>query len=229
MLRFNIFNMIHKALRGMLYDTALGIQQTSFADKADAELVFEKILEVVEAFEKHGHHEDHILMPFIEKYDPVRIASFESEHVEDLYMGNNLKHLINIYNNAATPEERRVAGSAITRAFQDYMIFNLNHMQREEIELNELLWEVYSDEQLQDINAGIIAQIPAEEMAHTAGKMMKSINKQEAISWLSSVKSNAPDFVYNPLLALTETHLPEHLRAEVQEALREVENLSPVF
>ncbi|MBS1732019.1 MAG: hemerythrin domain-containing protein [Bacteroidetes bacterium] len=229
MLRFNIFNMIHKALRGMLYNTAQSIQQTWFGDKADAELVFEKIHEVVAAFENHGHHEDHILMPYVEKYDPVRIASFESEHVEDLYMGNHLKHLINIYRDAATDQERMIAGSAITRAFQDYMIFNLKHMQREEIELNELLWEVYTDEQLLDINAGIIASIPADEMAQTAGKMMMSINKNEALNWLSSVKKTAPAFVYNPLLELTETHLPEHYREEIRAALLEEENLSPVF
>ena len=37
MSRFNIFNQIHKALRAMLYDTSLTLQQTYFGDAEEAE------------------------------------------------------------------------------------------------------------------------------------------------------------------------------------------------
>lgn len=51
MLRYNIFNMIHKALRAMLYDTAQTLQQTYFADTDEAAETFEKINRVIHAFE----------------------------------------------------------------------------------------------------------------------------------------------------------------------------------
>ncbi|CAN5893395.1 hypothetical protein BH11BAC4_BH11BAC4_05130 [soil metagenome] len=168
MQRYNTFNMIHKSLKAMLYDTALSRQQTYFADAAETALAFEKMNEVINeviiAFEKHGMHEDTILMPVIATYDPAMIASFEDEHKEDLSLGNKLMHLQNVYNATASDEEKVIAGSVITRAFRDYMIFNLEHMQREEVELNQLLWDYYSDKELLEINARIVAGIPPAEL-----------------------------------------------------------------
>ncbi|HEX2683420.1 MAG TPA: hemerythrin domain-containing protein, partial [Ferruginibacter sp.] len=188
MLRYNIFNLIHKALRGKLYDTALAVQQTWFGDTADAASAFEKISEVIEAFEKHGYHEDTILMPFIEKFQSATIASFEKEHKDDKKMGNDLRQLQQIYLSVQTKEERIIAGSAITKAFVDYMIFNLQHMQREEIELNRLLWDHYSDDEIMLINKQIIDSIPADEMATSSLWFMQAINSEEARNWLIAVK-----------------------------------------
>ncbi len=229
MQRFNIFNMIHKALRAMLYDTALTLQQTYFADREDVRIAFEKMNEVIFAFEQHGHHEDHILMPVIEKYDPETIASFENDHVEDKDMGNKLKHLQNIYNSCSSAEERIITGSAISKSFREYMIFNLEHMQREEIELNELLWNHYSDNELLEINAGIIASIPPQELAMSSQWMMRGINKEEAKRWLISVKESAPDFVFDSLFELTNTCLPVAFREEVRDVVAQHKLALPVF
>lgn len=229
MQRFNTFNMIHKALRAMLYDTALTLQQTYFADQEEVRSAFEKLNDVIFAFEQHGHHEDHILMPVIEKFDPETIASFENDHIEDKDMGNKLKHMQNIYNACESAEERIMAGSAISKSFRDYMIFNLEHMQREEIELNELLWNHYSDEELLNINAGIIASIPPAELAGSSQWMMRGINKEEATGWLCSVKETAPDFVFNSLFELTNTCLPVAFREEVQDAVAQHRVALPVF
>jgi iron-sulfur cluster repair protein YtfE (RIC family) len=98
MLRYNIFNMIHKALRAMLYNTTQTLQQTYFADTAEAAESFEKINRVIHAFEQHGHHEDSILMPVIRKFQQETIDSFEKEHIDDRRMGNDIMHLQNIYN-----------------------------------------------------------------------------------------------------------------------------------
>ena len=219
MLRYNAFNMIHKALRAMLYDTALTLQQTYFVNTEDAAEAFKKLNNVIEAFEQHGHHEDTILMPVIEKFQPETIASFEKEHVEDRRMGNDLKHLQNIYHAANSAEEKLVVGSAITKAFIDYMIYNLQHMQREEIDLNKLLWDHFTDEDILKIVDQIVASIPPSAMAIEAGRFMNAVNSQEAIDWLTEVKENAPEPVFASLFQLTDIYLPERFRARVQDAV----------
>lgn len=229
MQRYNTFNMIHKALRAMLYDTALTMQQTYFADTADAAIAMEKMNEVIFAFEQHGMHEDTILMPVIASYDPATIASFEQEHLEDLGMGNKLKHLQKIYNATETSEERVLAGSVITRAFREYMVFNLEHMQREEVELNKILWDYYTDQELLEINARIVATIPPAEMASAAQWFMRAINKDEATKWLISVKESAPEFVFDSLFEQTETNLPLQFRDEVRAAVMAHRVPAPVF
>lgn len=229
MLRYNIFNMIHKALRAMLYDTAQTLQQTYFADTAEATEAFEKMNRVIQAFEQHGHHEDSILMPVIQKFQQETIASFEKEHIDDRRMGNDIMHLQNIYNAARSDQERLIAGSAITKAFGDYLVFNLQHMQREEIELNRLLWDHYTDHEIQMINDRIIAGISPDEMEKAAQWMMRAINPGEAINWLKEVKANAPAPVFEMLFRLTETELPERFRAKVQDAVLAEELSGPVF
>ncbi len=229
MLRYNIFNMIHKALRAKLYDTALTLQQTYFADTDEAASALEKVNETIDAFEQHGYHEDNILMPVIEKFHPVTIASFEKDHIDDRHLGEVLKHLQNIYNAANIPQERLVAGSAICKAFGDYLVFNLQHMQREEIELNKLLWDHFTDDEIQKLNDQIIAVIHPEEMATSAQWIMQAINREEAATWLISVKEKAPDFVFAPLFELTETALPERYRASVQDAVLAHKVYEPIY
>ena len=229
MLRYNIFNLIHKSLRAMLYDAALTLQQTDFANPGETAESMQKVNAVIEAFEQHGFHEDETLMPVIEKFKPATIASFEKDHIDDRYMGNQLHHLQNIYEDAQTAEERIIAGCDISNAFRDCLIFNLQHMQREEIELNELLWANYSDEQILKINAQIIAGIPPEEMAIAARWFLQSINSEEAKEFLIGLKLNAPELVFSALFKLTETYLPERFRAKVIEAVLAHEAVAPLF
>ncbi|CAN5893363.1 hypothetical protein BH11BAC4_BH11BAC4_05120 [soil metagenome] len=57
---------------------------------------------------------------------------------------------------------------------------------------------------------------------------MKSINKDEAKNWLIDVKRSAPDFIFNALLELTETYLPNRFKAEVQDAVHADKVPAPV-
>jgi len=219
MLRYNIFNLIHKSLRAMLYDAALTLQQTDFTNTGETGESRQKVNAVIEAFEQHGFHEDETLMPVIEKFKPAVIASFEKDHIDDRRMGNDLRHLQNIYDDAQTAEDRIIAGSAISNSFRNYLIFNLQHMQREEIELNELLWANYSDEQILKINAQIIAGIPPEEMFTSAGWFLQSVNAKEATEFLISLKQTAPEPVFAALFNLSKTFLPERFRTKVHDAV----------
>lgn len=221
MQRFNTFNMIHKALRALLYDTALTIQQTSFGNGQEARDVLRKIETVVDQFEQHAHHEDTFVLPMITAYEPALVDQFEQEHVEDHCIGAQLAHLVNIFRAASTEEERVVAGSGLAKAYMDFMIFNLEHMAKEERVLNPVLWTYYSDEQLLEINGRIVASIPAAEKAVSSKWMMRGINNREAIQWLKAVKHGAPEHEFQALWTLADNELPVHRRIEVKEGVLE--------
>ncbi len=51
--------------------------------------------------------------------------------------------------------------------------------------------------------------------------MLRSINKAEAVNWLKAVKQRVPANVFQSLIDLTETELPQQIRAEVQEEVLE--------
>jgi hypothetical protein len=219
MQRYNVFNLIHKALRALLYDTALTIQQTSFANTNEAEIALEKVEQVLHMFEQHAHHEDAEILPAVFQYEPELVEQFEKEHVDDIILGNRLKNLVNIYRNCNFYEERITAGSAISKTFVDFMVFNLEHMGKEENLLNNALWRNYTDAQIIEINQRIVANLPVSEKAFSSKWMIRGINNNDAVGWLSAVKATSPIAVYHSLLALIQSELPEQRSNQLMQLL----------
>lgn len=223
MQRFNTFTLIHKALRAMMYDTSLTIQQTYFADETEAEYALGKIEQVLHQFEQHAHHEDTYVLHAIAAFAPEVVEAFEKEHEEDHRLGRLLEHLVAIFRSIETAEEKIVCGSALAKAFKDFLVFNLNHMEKEEVEVNRVLWKNFTDKQIQEINNRVVANIPLAEKAISAKWIMRGVNKAEATTWLRGVKETAPSLVFQSLYDLTNTELPSHMRFEVQDAVMESE------
>ena len=222
-MRYNSFNLIHKALRALLYDTALTLQQTYFADAYEADVAIEKVETVISQFEQHAHYEDTFILPAIAKVDPQLVEDFEKEHVEDIELGNRLNYLLTMFRSLERDEERIQCGSAINKAFREFMVFNIEHMSKEEVEINKALWTNYTDNELLQLNGRLTASIAPDEKAFISRWMMRSINKNEATAWLKAVKETTAEVVFKSLFQMTETELPEQFRTEVQDAVMEQE------
>ncbi|HWJ02766.1 MAG TPA: hemerythrin domain-containing protein, partial [Verrucomicrobiae bacterium] len=200
---------------------ALTLQQTWFGNEEEAKTALRKVESVIAQFEQHAHHEDNFVLPMITAYEPALVEEFEKEHVEDHRIGEQLVHLVNIFHAANGEEERIIAGSGVAKAFMDFMIFNLQHMAKEEMVLNPVLWTYYTDEQLMQMNGRIVASIPAPEKAVSSQWMMRGISNREAIQWLKAVKQNAPEQDFQMLWSLADTELPVHRRIVVKEGVLE--------
>ena len=221
MSRFNTFNQIHKALRALLYDTSLTLQQTYFGDAEEVETAFEKVRIVVDIFDKHAKHEDHFVLPAIQQYEPSLVDAFEQEHVKDHALSQKLRGLLIAYDYAIKAEVKLETGQAINAAFIEFMIFNLEHMAKEETVLNKVLWRYYSDAEIMAINQKIIASIPPEEMAVTSAWMMRGMSNMEISRWLKAVEKNAPEPVFTQLFAIAEKELPQDRYRKILENLTE--------
>lgn len=221
MQRFNMFNQIHKSLRVLLYDTAAMIGRTDFDDAAQLETISERIRFVMTSFDKHAHHEDNHVLPLLSKYEPAIVDAFEQEHVTDMALGQKLNGFLTALDLAQLPEAKKQLGISLSSAFIEFMIFNLQHMAKEETVLNKLLWRYYSDEQLLNVNKAIVASIPAEEMNASNGWMMKSLSNSEIILWLRNVERSAPQPVFRSLFTTAEQELPEGRFREILEGLTE--------
>jgi hypothetical protein len=88
------------------------------------------------------------------------------------------------------------------------MVFNLEHMAREEDLINKALWRHYKDDQLHAISAKIVADAPAAEMAIVARLMIKGMNGTEIREWLKEVEKQAPPAAVKALCDFAEKELP---------------------
>src|SRR5689334_22157447 len=134
--RYNIFNQIHKGLRSLLYETALLIQRTDFLNKEESKIALEKVREVVELFEKHAHTEDTYVLPTLTEYEPAVVTIFEEEHVKDHELSEKLLGLVYVLTQSQLDETKVEMGKALSIAYVEFLVFNLNHMAKEETVIN---------------------------------------------------------------------------------------------
>ncbi len=205
----------------MLYDTSLTLQQTYFGDAEEAETALEKVRQAVDIFDEHSVHEDHFVFPAIRQYEPSLVDFFELEHVKDLALSEKLRGLLTVYNHAVKTEVKIETGQAINKAFLEFMIFNLEHMAKEETVLNKILWRYYSDAEIIAIYQRIGASILPEEMAVTSAWMMRGMSNAEISGWLKEVEKKAPGPVFTRLFSIAEKELPDDRFRKLLENLTE--------
>ncbi len=221
MTRYNIFNQVHKALKAMLYESSLILQQTNFADTEEAETALEKVKQVVDMFDSHAAHEDEFILPVIGKYEPSVVDAFDQEHEKDHALTEKLRGLLVAYRHALKTEVKTETGQAILNAFIEFMIFNLEHMAKEETVLNKILWRYYTDAEIQVLSQKIVSSISPCEQEMTSAWMMRGLSIKEISSWLKAVEKNAPAPVFSKLFSLAEKELPNDRFRKVLENLTE--------
>ena len=192
MKRLNIFLLIHKGLRALLYDTALQLQHTEFTNEKEAEAALEALGETILLFEEHARKEDSIILPAITEYEPSIVDCFESEHALDSALGEQLVVSMEAFRTISGSSEKILAGYQLNTAFVEFMVFNLEHMAKEENIINPILWRYYTDEEIGKIQKKIIDTTEPWFMHLFTKWMLKGINNTEAFQWMNTVSKTAP-------------------------------------
>jgi hypothetical protein len=219
--RYNVFYQIHKALRGLLYDTGTQLQQTDFIETAERNKAINRLEEVIAMFESHAHTEDNYILPVLEQYEPSVTNLFAEEHVQDHALGEQLNSLLLRARQRLTGEEFIQLGSSINKTFTEFMVFNLNHMAKEELILNQLLWRFYSDEEIHGITERILTHIEPRFLQMASFWMVKSLSNNEIIFWLQQMKGKVPDQAFDGLIGIINSELPDERTIVILESLTE--------
>lgn len=207
-IRYNPFNQIHKGLRALLYDTAIKLQHTDFKDESAAASCFDRINTVLWLFDSHADIEDNMVFPLVKKVAHQVVKDFEKEHDTDHQLGNDLRNALQSYYFANDEDAKFKTGTNVLIAFNEFIAFNLSHMNREETIINTLLWENYSDEELMGVTKAIVAKIPQNKNELYSRWMLKGIGMHEIIDWAKSIKATAPQFVFEQFCFMAEEELP---------------------
>lgn len=219
--RYNVFYQIHKALRALLYDTGIQLQQTDFIDTKERNAAIIRLEEVIAMFESHADKEDSYILPALQQYEPSVTSLFADEHVQDHALGEQLNSLLLRARQRLTGEEFIQLGSSINKTFTEFMVFNLNHMAKEEIILNQLLWRYYSDEEIHKITERILASIEPRFLQLASYWMVRGLSNNEIIFWLQQMKGKVPEQAFDGLIQLINAELPDERSIVILESLTE--------
>ncbi|RYD57162.1 MAG: hypothetical protein EOP56_10205 [Sphingobacteriales bacterium] len=217
--RYNVFNQIHKGLRGMMYDVAIAIQRTDFTS-GGAGATMAQLQRVLELFDDHAEHEDKYLLMHILKHDQKLTEEFERDHVIDHKLAAELNEHIAAWKNAGNAEDKLLAGNRIFYAYNEFVAFNLYHMNKEEEVLLYTLWKHYTDEEIIGMQMQIIQSIAPETLMEENMWMMRSLNNPEVIGWLQAVKHTAPASAFDGLLQMAEQILPANRFSSIKTAVQ---------
>ena len=205
--RYNSFNQIHKGLRALMYDTAMQLQQSDLSNGQCP--VIAQVEEVLYLFEGHAQSEDQFFNEPLEKKDPEVSKLFIKEHIEDHRLGSILNDLLSQWKTASRDEERAEIGRSIFYMFNEFIAFNLYHMNKEEFDLNESLWKHYTDEEIKTTERTLVQNVPPAKMAKMVKWMVKGVNDTELYRWLQEVQLTAPTPVFNLIYGTAKTELNE--------------------
>jgi hypothetical protein len=219
-MRINIFNQIHKGLRALLYESSLLLQQTDFLDDQEMQTAVTRVTMVADLFDDHAHHEDKFILPAIQEHEPSIVDAFEREHAMNIKLTRALKNCLQALQ-MASPVVRPEMANVLYKTFVQFMVFNLEHMSKEETILNKILWRYYSDGEILAIQKNILASLTPWSATNGSRWMMRGLNNPEIVGWLKSVEESAPEAAFQKLFAIAERELPERRFRHVLESLTE--------
>lgn len=202
----------------MLYDTAIRLQQTDFSQPQASEVV-EQLHQVLVYFDEHAENEDQFILPHIRKHNAVLIDELENDHVIDHNLTQSLFDHIQEWKTTDSAGQREAIGQRILVAFNEFIGFNLYHMNKEENVLMDQLWQHYTDADIRHMEHEILQSIPPQTLMAESRWMMRSINDKEVIGWLSGIKQGAPTTVFDTFLQMAQEELPTERLKKVHAGL----------
>lgn len=202
-----------------MYETSMSLQHTDFAHATEYPQSLEQLESLVEIFDAHAGHEDNHIFPLLQACNPALQDEMEKEHVTDIALSHDLRELTARFKTAADAEERRELGNRICYTYYEYMAFNLKHMNKEEIVVNESLWGNYADADIIRSNMAMVASLAPEDVRRNAVWMLRGCSSTDLSGWLGMVKRSAPGHVFSNMMALAEAELPAQRFAALQGTL----------
>jgi hypothetical protein len=206
--RYNLFSAIHKGLRRMLFEVQLRMQQADFADPAAEEVLLE-LERLLGYYEQHGEHEDKYIFPHLTAHAPHLVDTLTDDHQADKVLTAGIHANITRFRDAKYADDREAAGRATLFLFNEFIAYNLTHMNKEETELLELLWLHYSDAEIMLMEKHIVDSIAPDILMEESRWMVRSMSNPEIRNWLTGLKMHAPQPVYETFLALAQQELPK--------------------
>ena len=201
--RHPMYRPIHKALRHMMYSAAHTLGIADFRDDAEARGAISGLERAIKILVVHGGHEDNHIHPDLAKRAPGIVAAYETDHQNDEKVYAELRRLGREAGNA-TGDQRVDLGAEAYGLFNSFIGEYLGHMVREETELQQALWDNFTDEELGGMEGRIMASVPPDLMAEFLPEICAALNADELTGMLGQMKAMAPPEMFQGVMKMAE-------------------------
>ena len=216
--RYNIYSIIHKALRGWMTDVLHRWGRMDVEDECERNQAIENVRALLDVLAAHLRHENDVVHPAIEKSRQSGAARTAQDHVEHEHaiarLGNELATFA-----SARPELRASLAHSFYLHLSAFVAENFEHMVVEETENHRALIAAYSEREVLELEHRIVSSLPPEESAATMRWMLAYINAAERAFLVGNVKRNAPPAVLAGILGMAREILSQRDMFKLEKAL----------
>ena len=201
--RHEMYRPTHKALRYMMFSTAHTLGIADFRDDAEARDAIASLERTINLLVIHAEHENNYLHPDLEKRAPGLIESYEADHQNDEKVFAELRRL-GQEANRASGDQKLALGIELYGRFNSFVGEYLGHLVREESELQQALWDNFTDEELGTMVGRIIANYPPDQMGEFLAEICAALNADELAGLLGQMKAMAPPQMFEGVMKMAE-------------------------
>ena len=217
--RYVIYQNIHKAIRHIMYSTALALGSADFRDQKNMRESLDQLRETITKLQEHAGHEETFVHPPLESRVPGITKPFEENHGDDERLFARMQELGSQIEAVGDNDQKVALGNQHYGIFNTYIGDYLGHLDREETELEQALWDHFTDEELADIDHRLIGSISPERMAVWVPVICNSWNASELTTILAGMKQNAPPEAFAGMMNMVEQATPTATWETVHRAL----------
>lgn len=207
--RHNLFETTHKILSRMVFDAGMYLQQTEFSCPKQSNAAIIRMEDSIHFFRYHIIHEDALIYNSIIHAAPYIVALMEKANANDLRMTNTLNERLNEYDSLCIKQSFESFGDEIRAQYFSYTTAVLQHIHTENKVINDILFSLFSDGELVDIEMKLVRQMFAPENTWYARHIMNWITAPEIISWINGITANGYSDEVEELLKTTKPAIPQ--------------------
>ncbi|CAM5780729.1 hemerythrin domain-containing protein [Ottowia pentelensis] len=204
--RYDIYVLIHKALRAYMVDTLLVVGQLDVDDEAALAQAAGRVGELLAFCRSHLTHENQFIHPALERHVAGSSQAIAAEHVGHGQAIDALGAVVQALASCPRPARGRVA-RVLYQQLALFVAHNFEHMHQEETAHNAVLWAHHRDEEIAAIEGAIHASLDPAEAMLCMRWMLPHLAPAERALVLSGLRAQAPAPVFDAVLALVRPHL----------------------
>lgn len=204
--RVDLYVGIHKALRALMADVLTAVGRMDTDDESEFEWVSSRVLQLAEVCTSHLTHENEFVHAAMEARQPGASTRIAQEHVAHGEAIAELEAAVRQMR-ACMGEARARAALALYRQLALFVAHNFEHMHVEETAHNQVLWDRYSDAELMELHARLVASLPPEENLFVLRWMIPAMTPAERLEVLGGMKAHAPAPAFAAALDVVQPHL----------------------
>ncbi|MCH7737183.1 MAG: hemerythrin domain-containing protein [Chloroflexi bacterium] len=216
--RHEMYRPIHKAIRHMMYTTAHDLSVADYQDKPSADGALASLESTISLLVLHAGHEEDYVHTALEERAPGFIESFEKEHGNDELVYAQLRKLSNEVGSASGARKSEL-GNEIYDIYNQFVGAYISHLYREEHELQQALWDNFTDEELGAIEGAIDASVAPDVMGQFIILICASFNPDDLVSLLGVMKGGMPPEVFQGVVGMCQSATPADIWAKVKDRI----------